>query len=64
MCIEFSDQLLSLSNMHFRFLHVLTIVNSAAMKIGVHVSFQIRVSLDVCPGVRLLDHTVTLFLVF
>ena len=32
---------------------VLTIVNSAAVDIGVHVSFQILVSQDICPGVGL-----------
>ena len=44
--------------------HVLAIVNSAAMNIGVHVSFQTKFSLDIYPGVGLLDHMVTLFLVF
>ena len=45
---------------------VLAIVNSAAVSIGVHVSFQIEFSpfLDICIGVGLLDHMVTLFLVF
>ena len=36
------------------YFHVLAIVNSAAMNIGMHV----------CLGVGLLDHMVTLFLVF
>ena len=26
--------------------------------------FELESSLDICPGVRLLDHTVTVFLVF
>ena len=44
----------------------LAIVYSAAVNIGVHVSFQIRVFifLVICPGVGLLDHMVTLSLVF
>ena len=40
----------------------LAIVNSAAMNIGVHVSFKIRVFIffffDICPGVGLLDHMI------
>ena len=37
-------------------------VNSAAMNIGVHVSFQIRFSPDIRPGVGLLDYMVALYL--
>ena len=40
------------------------VVNSAAINIGVHVSFQIEFSLGICPRVGLLDHMITLFLVF
>ena len=49
-----------------RHVHVVTIVNSATMNIGVHVSFQINVFIfsDIYPGVGSLDHMVTLFLVF
>jgi len=36
----------------------------AAMNIGVHVAFQIMVFPDICPGVGLLDHMASLFLVF
>ena len=43
--------------------HVLSIVNSAAMNIGVHLSFLISVGLDISPGVGLLDPMVPLFLV-
>ena len=46
---------------HFGYFHVLAILNTAAMNIGVHVSFRIMV---ICPGVGLLDHMITLFLVF
>ena len=41
--------------------HVLATVNSAAMNIGVHVSFSIKVlSGYICPGVGLLGHMVVL----
>ena len=44
--------------------HVLTIVNSAAMNLGVYVSFWIMVFSGICQGVRLLNHMVVLFLGF
>ena len=45
--------------------HVLVLVHNTAMNIGVHVSFQIRVfSRYICPGIRLKDCMITLFLVF
>ena len=51
---------------------VFTIVNFVAMNTGVClcvcvcvcVSFQIMVSLDMCPGMELQDHKVALFSVF
>ena len=51
---------------HLACFHVLAIVNSAAVKIGVHVSFELEFSSfpDICPGVGLLDHMVPLFLDF
>ena len=47
---------------HLGCFHVLAIVNSHAMSIGVHVSFQTIVFSGICPGVRLLAHMVVLFL--
>ena len=44
--------------------HVLAIVNSATMNIGVHVSFELWFSLGISPVVGLLGHMVVLFLVF
>ena len=44
--------------------HVLAIVNSYAMNIGLHVFFKLKFSPDICPGVGLQDHMITLFLVF
>ena len=45
--------------------HVLAIVNSAAMNIGVHYHpFKPCSSLDMCPAVGLYDHMVALFLSF
>ena len=41
---------------------ILAIVNSAAMNTGVHSSFELVSSLDICPGVGLLDHMLTILL--
>ena len=52
-------------NGHLGCFQVLAIVSSAAVNIGVHVSFQITVfSPNICPRVGLLDLMVILFLVF
>ena len=48
---------------HLGCFHVLDIVNSVAMNIGVHVSFS-RIYPDICPGMELLDYVVVLYLVF
>ena len=45
-------------------LHVLAIVNSAAVDIRVHVSFELWFSSGIYPGVGSLDPTVVLFLDF
>ena len=51
---------------HLGFFHVLGVINSAAMNIGVHVCFQIDILsfLDICLGVGFQAHMVALFLVF
>ena len=41
-----------------------TIVNSTAMHIGVHVSFQIRVFCGYMPRSGIQDHMVTLLLIY
>ena len=43
---------------------VLAVINSAAMNIGVPVSFQIIFCLDIHPGEGSQDHMVILYLVF
>ena len=46
------------------YFHVLSIVNSVAVDVGVHVSFTIIVSSGyICPGVGLLDPVATLVVV-
>ena len=56
----------SLIDGHLACFQILAVVDSAAMDIGVHVSFQLVVLLflDTYPGVELRDHVVVLFLIF
>ena len=51
---------------HLSCFNVFAIINSTAVNIGVHVSFQIRGFFppDICQGEGLLGDTVVLFLVF
>ena len=54
---------------HLGYFHILGIINSAAVNIGLHVSFGISffffsIFVDIYPGVGLLDHMVVLFLLF
>jgi len=44
--------------------HVLAIINSAAVNIGVHVSFQFMIFSRYMPGMEFLHHMVVLLLVF
>ena len=46
---------------HLGCFHVLAIAYSAAVNIGVHVSFCVMLSLDRCPEVELLDQMVFRF---
>ena len=65
LCICTTSFIHSSADRYLGCFHVLAIINSATVNIGVHVSFKIWFSscLDICPGVELLDNMVTLFLV-
>ena len=49
---------------HLGCFHAVAVVNSAEMTIGVHVSFLIMVSLDICQIMGLPGHMGVPFLVF
>ena len=49
---------------HVGCFYVLAVVNSAAINIGVYVSFHLWFSQSICPVAGLLGHMVVLFLVF
>ena len=52
--------ILSSANEHLGCFHVLVIDNNAAIKIGVHVSFELQFCPGIYTGVGLLDHMVIL----
>ena len=54
----------SFLNGHLCCFHVLDIVSSAAMKIGLHLCFELQLCPDTWPGMKLLDLTATIFLIF
>ena len=49
---------------HLGCFHVLAVVNSAAVNVGVYVSFGVEFSPGICPGVGFPGHMVILFLAF
>ena len=56
--------ILSSVNRYLGYFHVLALINSAAVNVGIHVYFQIIIFFDIYPGLGLMDHMVVLYLVF
>ena len=62
-CMHVTTSLSIRVHRHLGFFQILAVVNSAAMNIGVHVSFSIMVSSGYSPVLGLLGRMVVLFLV-
>ena len=59
-CIPRCYYLFIYQNEHLGCFHVLTIIDSAAMNIGVHISLRFRVFSGYTPGVGLQNHMTTI----